>query len=98
MPFTVRIAPLVAGVGVLLIVPIAAQEATFRSGSRVVPAYVTVTDANNRLVTDLAREDFEILDNGRPQELTIFDNEVRPISVVVILDTSISMTHRLKDL
>ena len=63
-----------------------------------VPSYVTVTDANNRLVTDLTREDFEILDNGRPQELTIFDNEVRPITVVVMLDTSISMTHRLDDL
>jgi Ca-activated chloride channel family protein len=87
------------GVGVLSVgLPLAAQQPTFKSGSRVVPAYVTVTDANNRLVTDLAREDFEILDNGRPQELTIFDNEVRPISVVVMLDTSISMTHRLKDL
>ncbi len=77
---------------------VVAQEATFRSGSRVVPSYVTVTDSNNRLVTDLTREDFEILDNGRRQELTIFDNEVRPISVVVMLDTSISMTHRLDDL
>ena len=44
------------------------------------------------------RDDFEILDNGRPQEITIFDNEVRPFSVVVMLDTSISMTDRLKDL
>jgi Ca-activated chloride channel family protein len=77
---------------------LSAQQPTFRSGSRVVPSYVTVTGADNRLVTDLAREDFEVLDNGRPQELTIVDNEVRPISVVVMLDTSISMTHRLKDL
>ena len=61
-----------------------AQQPTFRSGSRVVPSYVTVTDASNRLVTDLTREDFEILDNGRSQEITIFDNEVRPITVVVI--------------
>ena len=76
----------------------AAQQPTFRSGSRVVPSYVTVTDTNNRLVTDLTREDFEILDNGRVQEITIFDNEVRPITVVVMLDTSISMTHRLNDL
>jgi Ca-activated chloride channel family protein len=64
----------------------------------VVPSYVTVTDANNRLVTDLTKDDFESLDNGKPQELTIFDNEVRPFSVVVMLDTSISMTNRLKDL
>ena len=86
-------------VGVLSIgLCLSAQQPTFRSGSRVVPSYVTVTDGNNRLVTDLSRDEFEILDNGRPQELTIFDNEVRPISVVVMLDTSISMTHRLKDL
>jgi Ca-activated chloride channel family protein len=77
---------------------LAAQQPTFRSGSRVVPSYVTVTDSNNRLVTDLAREDFEMFDNGRLQELTVFDNEVRPIRVVVMLDTSISMTHRLNDL
>ena len=82
----------------LLTLASAAQQPTFKSGSRIVPSYVTVTDATNRLVTDLTREDFEILDNGRPQELTIFDNDVRPFSVVVMLDTSISMTHRLKDL
>ena len=88
-----------AVIGVLALgLSTAAQQPTFRSGSRVVPSYVTVVDANNRLVTDLSREDFEILDNGRPQELTIFDNEVRPFSAVVMLDTSISMTHRLKDL
>ena len=75
-----------------------AQEPTFRSGSRVVPSFVTVVDANNRLVTDLSKDDFEILDNGKPQEITIFDNEVRPFTVVVMLDTSVSMTDRLKDL
>ncbi|RPI51689.1 MAG: VWA domain-containing protein [Acidobacteria bacterium] len=94
-----RLLPLLAGAGVLAVgLSAGAQQPTFRSGSRVVPSYVTVTDANNRLVTDLTREDFDILDNGRVQELTIFDNEVRPISVVVMLDTSISMTHRLNDL
>ena len=88
-----------AAIGVLAAgLSIAAQQPTFRSGSRVVPSYVTVTDTDNRLVTDLTREDFEILDNGRVQEITIFDNEVRPITVVVMLDTSISMTHRLNDL
>ena len=86
-----------AGVAVLVL-SLTAQEPTFRSGSRVVPSYVTVVDANNRLVTDLTRDDFEVLDNGRPQEITIFDNEVRPFSAVVMLDTSVSMTHRLDDL
>src|SRR5918996_2947807 len=91
--------PALAAIGVLSLgFSLAAQEPTFRSGSRVVPAFVTVTDGNNRLVTDLTRDDFEVYDNGRLQEITIFDNEVRPFTVVVMLDTSVSMTDRLKDL
>lgn len=99
MQSTGRLLPALAGIGVLVLgLTVAAQQPTFRSGSRVVPSYVTVVDANNRLVTDLTRDDFEVLDNGRPQEITIFDNEVRPFTVVVMLDTSVSMTDRLDDL
>jgi Ca-activated chloride channel homolog len=91
--------PSLAAVGVFMLgFSLAAQEPTFRSGSRVVPSYVTVVDADNRLVTDLTRDDFEVYDNGRLQEITIFDNEVRPFTVVVMLDTSVSMTDRLNDL
>jgi Ca-activated chloride channel family protein len=94
-----RVFPACAGIAVVSVsLSLAAQQPTFRSGSRVVPSYVTVVDGNNRLVTDLTRDDFEILDNGRLQEITVFDNEVRPFTVVLMLDTSISMTHRLKDL
>ena len=99
MPFLARLFPVCAVLGIVSVsLTVAAQQPTFRSGSRVVPSFVTVTDSNNRLVADLTREDFEIYDNGRVQEVTIFDNEVRPFTVVVMLDTSISMTHRLKDL
>ncbi len=89
--------PLVAVVlaGVALSTSGAAQQATFRAGTRTVPIYATVTDANGRLVPDLARGDFEIYDNGRRQELTLFENTAQPISVVVMLDTSGSMTMHL---
>lgn len=68
------------------------QQPTFKSGTRTVPVYATVTDAAGRLVPDLVREDFEVWDNGKPVPLTVFDNAVQPISVVVMLDTSGSMT------
>jgi Ca-activated chloride channel homolog len=67
----------------------------FKSGTQTVPLYVTVTDATRRLVPELVQEDFEILDNGKPQSITLFDNEVRPITAVVMLDTSGSMTLAL---
>jgi Ca-activated chloride channel family protein len=73
-----------------------AQQPTFRSGTQTVPLYVTVTDAQGRLVPDLTKEDFQVLDNTKPQELTLFDNSVRPITAVVMLDTSGSMTMNLE--
>jgi Ca-activated chloride channel family protein len=68
------------------------RQPTFRSGTQVVSLFVTVTDAQRRLVPDLEQEDFEIFDNGKPQPIVFFQNEVQPITVVVMLDTSLSMT------
>ncbi len=68
------------------------QPPTFRSGTQIVSLFVTVADAQKRLVPDLAQEDFEIFDNDKPQSIVYFDKSIRPISVVVMLDTSGSMT------
>ncbi len=69
------------------------QVPMFRSGTELVDLYVTVTDAAGRLVPNLLREDFTIFDDREPQEIVLFDNDVRPITVVVMLDTSISTTN-----
>jgi Ca-activated chloride channel family protein len=71
------------------------QQPTFKSGTRVVPVITTVTDATGRLVPGLEREDFTILDNNKPQEITLFQNETTPFTVVVMLDFSGSMTANL---
>src|ERR687892_2300524 len=68
------------------------QEPTFTTGTKVVSLFVTVADAQQRLVTDLTRDDFEVFDNDRPQTIIHFDNSVQPITVVMMLDTSGSMT------
>ena len=71
------------------------QEPTFRSGTRIVPVITTVTDAEGRLVPNLEQDDFTILDNGKPQALAFFQDEVQPFTVVVMLDYSASMTANL---
>jgi Ca-activated chloride channel family protein len=63
-----------------------------KSVTRTVPLFVTVTDTDGRLVPDLEREDFEVYDNGKVQSLTVFENKSMPIGVIVMLDTSGSMT------
>ncbi len=75
---------------------VTAQQPTFRSGTQLVSLFVTVTDLQRRLVPDLLQEDFEVLDNGKPQPIVFFDNQSQPITVVVMLDTSGSMTGAIK--
>lgn len=76
--------------------PAPQQQPTFKSGPVVtVPLYATVTDKDRRLVPGLTQEDFKVFDNGKPQEITLFDNNIRPITAVIMLDTSGSMTLNL---
>ncbi len=85
---------IVAGV-VLLANPVQDQP-IFRSAIRTVPVYATVVDASGRLVPDLERTDFSIVDNAKPTDVSLFSNESQPFTAVVMLDTSASMTANLK--
>jgi VWFA-related protein len=67
------------------------QEPTFKGAIRTVAVYATVTNAEGRLVPDLGRDLFSVFDNGKRQELTLFANDVQPITVVLLLDRSGSM-------
>ena len=84
-------------VGVLLLAIAAAQEparpqeSVFRSATRAVAVYATVSDAQGRLVPDLTKDDFEIYDDGKRQAITLFENGSQPITVVLLLDRSGSM-------
>jgi Ca-activated chloride channel family protein len=73
----------------------AAQQAMFRSAATTVGIYATVVDREGRLVPDLGEQHFEVYDNGKLQTLTLFKSDVQPITVVVMLDTSGSMTLNL---
>jgi Ca-activated chloride channel family protein len=68
-----------------------AQEPTFRGATRTVAVYATVANIEGRLVPDLGREAFSILDNGKRQELSLFANDTQPITAVILLDRSGSM-------
>jgi len=85
------IAILVTGTGLSL----TSQDAVFRSNTQTVPVFATVIDAERRLVPSLDKSAFTILDNGKPQEITFFLNEIQPFTVVIMLDTSLSMTANI---
>jgi Ca-activated chloride channel family protein len=58
---------------------------------------VTVSDKKSRYVTDLNQSDFKIYDEGVEQEITFFGHSEEPFSVVLLFDTSRSMTKYLQD-
>jgi VWFA-related protein len=72
------------------------QPPTFGTTTRTVAVYATVTDAQGRLAPDLSRNDFEVDDNGVKQELTVFSNDVQPITAIMLLDRSGSMKPNLQ--
>ena len=72
------------------------QPPVFRSSALpTVAIFATVFDANGRLVPDLGRDDFVVLDDGKPVDITLFSNESQPFTAVVMLDQSASMTANL---
>ena len=59
--------------------------------------WVTATDKQGNLVTDLAREDFKIYENGEEQKVLDFYHEERPITMAILLDTSGSMQEKIQE-
>jgi Ca-activated chloride channel family protein len=72
------------------------QQQPFRSGASTVAVYTTVTDSTGRLVPNLTKDDFEIYDNGKPQEITLFQTETQPLSIAIMLDRSGSMRDNIR--
>ncbi len=51
---------------------------------------VTVKDSKGRLINDLQKTDFEILEDGAPQEISDFSTDPRALSAVLLIDTAMS--------
>jgi Ca-activated chloride channel homolog len=57
---------------------------------------VTVTDPDNRLVTGLGKEHFEVEEDKRPQPIHTLSAEDAPVSLGVIFDMSGSMNDKME--
>jgi Ca-activated chloride channel family protein len=66
-------------------------EFTVRSDVRLVVLDVSVKDRKGRFVADLAKENFAIFEDGKPQQLTVFAHDDVPVTVGILVDESFSM-------
>ena len=68
-----------------------APGTTFKVDVKLVNVFVTVTDENGAPVADLKKDNFEVLEDGKPQTVSVFDKEsALPLSIVLDIDTSLS--------
>jgi Ca-activated chloride channel family protein len=80
--------------------PAAAQTTTtrriprFGAGVEVTQINVSVTEGR-RFVTNLKEDDFAVFEDGVRQRLSMFIPENLPLSLVLMIDTSASMTQKL---
>ena len=69
---------------------------TFSSDVQVVNLLATVRDKKHAILTDLTKDDFEILENGRPQTIRYFTRETDlPLTIGLMVDTSMSQVNVL---
>ena len=73
-----------------------AQGPTFRSVTELVNLNVTVVDANAQHVAGLTADQFHVFEDGVPQTVQFFAPGDLPLDVVILLDTSASMTGSMQ--
>ncbi len=78
-------------VSIFLRVARAQDDVTFSSGVQVVNLLATVRDKSHAVLRDLTKDDFQILENGRPQNIRYFTRETDlPLTIGLLVDTSMS--------
>jgi VWFA-related protein len=70
-------------------------QQVFRSSTKTVSVYATVTAADGRPVMNLTVTDFEIDDDGQPAGITVFDTTPQPLTLLLMFDTSASLANNL---
>jgi Ca-activated chloride channel family protein len=66
-------------------------ETTLKVDVKLVNVFVTVTDEHGAPVAGLQKENFSLLEDGKPQTISVFDKEsAMPLSIVLDIDTSLS--------
>jgi len=70
--------------------------AVIRRDVKLVLVPVTITDTRDRLVSGLGKDNFQLFDEKKRQEITQFSDEDTAVSVGVLLDMSGSMSDKIE--
>ena len=69
---------------------------TFKAEVNVVNLFFNVKDKHGMLITNLTKDDFQVLEDGKPQTIKYFSSESnQPLTLGIMIDTSASQTRVL---
>jgi Ca-activated chloride channel family protein len=72
-------------------------DSSIRTDVNLVDVLFTVMDRKNKMVSDLAQENFQVFDDNKPQQIRFFSRQTDlPLRVGLLLDTSNSIRQRLQ--
>ena len=77
---------------------LSAQDVTLHVDVKLVDVFVNVTDRNGAIVGGLGREDFAVTEDGRPQQIAVFERQSElPLNMTLAIDTSGSVRKDLTE-
>jgi len=71
------------------------ERGAFRAAVDIVTLNVTVADSSRRFITDLGQDNFQVVEDGRPQQITYFRKTGISLALALLIDTSASMDQSL---
>lgn len=71
------------------------DDEVIKVDSSLVVLNATVTDASGKPVFGLKNNQFTVFEDGKPQEISLFETESAPFAAVILIDTSGSMEERV---
>jgi len=79
-----------------LTLPAQQPQMTLHVGVNLVSVFVNVTDRNGAIVGALNKDDFAVFEDGRPQEIKVFERQSEvPLNLMLAIDTSGSVQKDL---
>ncbi len=72
-----------------------ADASTLSVNVRMVEVYASVSDGHGKPVRGLNAEHFDIVEDGKPQRIALFEPQTAALTMALLIDTTGSMTRRL---
>lgn len=74
------------------------EDEVIKVDTDLVTTPVSVMDRNGRFIAGLRKKDFKIFENGVAQQVTYFQSEETPFTVILMIDTSPSTKYKIDEI